>query len=129
MDQKANSIADIAAVLIAREKANAGEKAEGKVKGTGQGEALAIEEKQIAESPGSTQASEDTRQGDEVRILWADILDAEYAETWPDSVLHDGMDFSGKRGKGARRVAPIPRASPEEIAAGQGATTSDLPSI
>ena len=29
-----------------------------------------------------------------VKVRWADILDAEYAETWPEAVIHGGLERS-----------------------------------
>jgi hypothetical protein len=36
-----------------------------------------------------------------VEIKWSNILDAEYAESWPKTVVHDGMPIS-------RHTAPPP---------------------
>ncbi|KAI9698765.1 MAG: hypothetical protein M1836_003875 [Candelina mexicana] len=113
MDQKANSIADIAAVLQSREKVNGvGEAEETGVKDTSPRDKLAIVEEEAAETRWKIGGFEDKDQRDKVKISWADILDAEYAETWPESVLHDGMRL--ERG---RTVAPRPGNSPEEIEA------------
>ncbi|KAI9792649.1 MAG: hypothetical protein M1835_007710 [Candelina submexicana] len=113
MDQKANSIADIAAVLQSREKGNVvGEAGETAVKDASPRDKLAIVEEEAVETRRRIGAFRDEHQRDKVKISWADILDAEYAETWPESVVHDGMRLE----KG-RTVAPVPKNSPEEIEA------------
>lgn len=68
MDQKANSVADMAAVL-------------GEVGMETEGE----EKKEIEEG----------EQGGEevvVEVRWRDLTDAEFARTWPDNVLHDVLE-------------------------------------
>ena len=74
MNQKANSIADIAAVLQRQED----------------------KEKAMQQSNGGEETSVEG-----VRISWRNILDAEYAESWPGGVVHDGLDYS-------RHTAPAP---------------------
>jgi hypothetical protein len=68
MDQKANSVADMAAVL-------------GEVGMETEGE----EKKEIEEGE---------QGGDEVvvEVRWRDLTDAEFARTWPDNVLHDVLE-------------------------------------
>ena len=66
-DQKANSVADIAAVLgLPLPGGNAVEAAEG------------AETKTAAPS--------------QIVVKWSDILDAEFAPTWPDGVVHDVLE-------------------------------------
>lgn len=36
---------------------------------------------------------------DGVKIEWADLLDAEFAKTWPESVVHDVFAHAGNRGR------------------------------
>ena len=73
MDQKANTVADLAAVLLQQERPVV-EKAGGragrkKLKGGAEPNVLG------------------TVEG--VRIRWAHLLDAEFAATWPEAVVHD----------------------------------------
>lgn len=132
MDQKANSIADIAAVLQAQEDANASGEAqedlykaelgeeelgdEELVKKPAPGGVLEIEEEAESEpevepdadaeaeleaepeAEASTQENtpEDIQPPKQMKISWANILDAEYAEKWPESVLQEGIIFDGK---------------------------------
>lgn len=90
MNQKANSVADMAAVLLLQsKKPNEDElkKAERKVRTDG---------RPLAKRGLGRQASAEvyTARGsvEGVRIRWANILDAEYAETWPEQVVHDGLE-------------------------------------
>lgn len=36
---------------------------------------------------------------DGVKVQWADLLDAEFATTWPQSVVHDVLGHGGNRGR------------------------------
>lgn len=47
-----------------------------------------------------------TMQG--IRIEWADVQDAEFAETWPGAVVHDKMER-------VRNIAPIPSVVHQEL--------------
>ena len=58
MDQKANSVADMAVVLGGEGGEDGGEREGGVV----------------------------------VEVRWKDLLDAEFAETWPSTVVHDSLD-------------------------------------
>ena len=71
MDQKANSVADMAAVLSEIDPL----RAEGKEKVAGEGEDGA---KEVV-----------------VEVRWKDLLDAEFASTWPENVLHHHLDGGG----------------------------------
>ncbi|MCJ1437900.1 hypothetical protein MMC27_007287 [Xylographa pallens] len=90
MNQKANSVADMAAVLLIQAKEPTEREvtlAKWRVQTAGQ---------PLAKRGKGRQASADalTIRGsvEGVRIRWADILDAEYAETWPAEVVHDGLE-------------------------------------
>ncbi|MCJ1319614.1 hypothetical protein MMC15_004950 [Xylographa vitiligo] len=90
MNQKANSVADMAAVLLIQAREPTEQEvtlAKWKVRTDGQ---------PLAKRGKGRQASADalTIRGsvEGVRIRWADILDAEYAETWPIDVVHDGLE-------------------------------------
>ena len=90
MNQKANSVADMAAVLLLQSKKPSQEelkKAERKVRTDG---------RPLAKRGLGRQASAEafTARGnvEGVRIRWANIMDAEFAETWPEEVIHDGLE-------------------------------------
>ena len=90
MNQKANSIADMAAVLLFQAKEPSAEelkKAERKVRTDG---------RPLAKRGFGRQASAQvyTARGsvEGVRIRWANLTDAEYAETWPEAVIHDWLE-------------------------------------
>ena len=72
MDQKANSVADMAVVLGAL---------------GGGGEA------------GGEKDVEKEGKDVVVEVRWKDLLDAEYAQTWPATVIHDVLD--GRRAESA----------------------------
>lgn len=121
MDQKANSIADIAAVLIRQQEyqtAMATDAALGKKKGEGEmlrgirlgetrasAQGPAAMEGRLLGSQGTTEVAADEKDMGEkyehVTIRWKNILDAEYASDWPSSVIHDGLDYN-------RHTAPAP---------------------
>jgi len=90
MNQKANSVADMAAVLLIQSKKPSEQelkKAERKVRTDG---------RPLAKRGLGRQANAEayTARGsvEGVRIRWANILDAEFAETWPEEVIHDGLE-------------------------------------
>jgi hypothetical protein len=73
MDQKANSVADMAVVLgdLGAEGDGGGIVAEGKGKG----------------KEGEVKQAENVV----VEVRWKDLLDAEFARTWTDNVIHDSL--------------------------------------
>ncbi|KAI9672438.1 MAG: hypothetical protein M1829_004517 [Trizodia sp. TS-e1964] len=119
MNQKANSIADMAAVLLARDTALATALA--------REEQAALEDGALKKVPRGGRSRKERRltggavqvpakgkeevlrerelQRQPVTIRWANLLDAEFAEKWPESVLHDVLGF-------ARHTAPNPRRTP-----------------
>ena len=111
MNQKANSVADMAAVLLQQARAPTEEelaKAKRKVRSDGRPLAKRGLGSQLSAEATSFQGSVEG-----VRIRWANILDAEFAETWPKAVIHDGLGKS-------RYTAAWPPAPPvplvEEVA-------------
>jgi hypothetical protein len=71
-DQKANSVADIAAVL-------------GKI-GTPEGEEIGLKGLEV-EGDGSAAAAQ-------VEVKWSDLLDAQFAESWSENVIHDKLEWA-----------------------------------
>jgi len=90
MNQKANSIADLAAVLLQQAKPPTEEeisRAERKVRNDGRPLAKRGLGRQATAEALTVKGSVEG-----VRIRWSNILDAEYAETWPKEVVHDGLE-------------------------------------
>lgn len=90
MDQKANSVADMAAVMLQTAKPPTKEElrvAEWKTRTDGRPLAKKGKGKQRTADALTIRGSVDG-----VRIRWANILDAEYAETWPSEVVHEGLE-------------------------------------
>lgn len=92
MDQKANTVADLAAVLLQQEKGVSQGRIEqfrrrkqrwdwldkvGSKKNKGKGGPLNVE----VEYKGV----------EGVKVYWSDVRDAEYAQTWPQDVVHAGL--------------------------------------
>lgn len=89
MDQKGNAIADLAATLTRQ----AGAEPPGKKK----------KEKILAATSAEEEASLESEKVRQVTIHWADTHDAGYAESWPDEVVHNQMQFSSS----SRRTASL----------------------
>lgn len=75
-DQKANSVADMAAALAATTVRRLGTKVVEKVQAEGKEKKPVKKEKVVEHLAKAT-------------ILWKDVLDAEFAERWPETVVHD----------------------------------------
>ena len=93
MNQKANSVADIAAVLLQQEKGPSTEQLERagrRVRKEGDRRPLA------KRGPGRQREAFVPEVGgvEGVRVYWANLLDAEFAATWPAQVVHDGLGVS-----------------------------------
>lgn len=91
MDQKANSVADLAAVLLQQERPpteDAIAKSERKLKH----KEKMMRQKGPAKVKGTPVLAPLMSGGVEgVRVRWADMLDAEFAQTWPAGVVHDEL--------------------------------------
>lgn len=83
-DQKANSVADIAAVL-------------GKI-GTPEGEEIGL--KGLA-GEGEADGESGTR-APKVEVKWNDLLDAQFAESWTENVIHDRLEWKARQEEEAR---------------------------
>ena len=95
MDQKANSVADLAAVLLQDEKGPSEERARHKERSKKYWDLVNRQKvkagkprvrKRVNLSLGPTV--------NQVRIRWADLMDADYAEAWPQSVVHHLLERS-----------------------------------
>lgn len=93
MNQKANSVADLAAVLLLQEQGPSLEQ-------IAQSERRIRRAKQLKMQKGAYKVNRNPISSTEwggvegVRIRWTNILDAEYAETWPTAVVHDVLQKS-----------------------------------
>ncbi|KAL8916446.1 MAG: hypothetical protein Q9208_008512 [Pyrenodesmia sp. 3 TL-2023] len=89
MDQKANSIADLAAVLALQKQGWAEEHVR-----TRQRQIARVE---MQKARGKKTYLKKHPQGppemgvEGVRVRWTNLLDAEFAESWPEEVVHDGL--------------------------------------
>lgn len=94
MNQKANSIADMAAVLLLQEQGPSEERIMNAERRRRRAERLKEikGEDKVKKAPLDVLAEMGGVEG--VMVRWADMLDAEYAETWPEAVVHDGLDIS-----------------------------------
>ena len=92
MDQKANSVADLAAVLQLQSKGPPEERILSAERRRRRVETLKRQkgEGKVKKRPIDVASEMGGIQG--VKVRWADILDAEYAETWPEAVIHGGLE-------------------------------------
>ena len=92
MNQKANSVADLAAVLQLQEKGPSEERILNAERRRRRVETLKRQkgEGKVKKRPIDVVSEMGGIQG--VKVRWADILDAEYAETWPEAVVHGGLE-------------------------------------
>ena len=95
MDQKANSVADLAAVLLQDEKGPSEERARHKERSKRYWDLVNRQKVKAGKPP--TKKNINLSLGpivNEVRIRWADVMDAHYAEAWPQSVVHHALERS-----------------------------------
>ena len=119
MNQKANSVADLAAVLL--------QDAEGPTEKSAAHKARSkrywdrVNRQKIAAGKSPTQKKPKLSLApvvDEVKIRWADIMDAHYAEKWPQTVVHDNLERS-------RYTAAFPAYEMAEVEEGGDNGTSE----
>lgn len=133
MDQKATSVADIAAVLAIQEKEIENgfldreykrgyltrrarqRRRETRLREEAQAEANAARVKALEEHLNNTLASEDTElkigeadpaypdRPEAVKVLWRDVHDARYAESWPVGVEHGELELTRSHVIGSER--------------------------
>ena len=91
MNQKANSIADLAAVLFQQEEGPSEARIESQERRIKRVEKLKQQKgaTKVNKSPVDLKKEFDGVDG--VWVRWVDIADAEYAESWPEGVLHDTL--------------------------------------
>lgn len=91
MDQKANSIADLAAVLVQQDVGPSEDKkaaAERRMERVAQ---LKLQKRKKIVDKHPVNVGQELQGVEGVSVRWLDILDAEYAETWPAGVIHDTL--------------------------------------
>ena len=106
MDQKANSVADVAAVLLQQETPPDLEREKRMQRLVRRG-AGPVAKRGWGSKRVRVPNLVGTVEG--VSVAWADLRDAEFAETWPEGVVHRGLERS--------RYAV---AWPAEVKAGEG---------
>lgn len=93
MNQKANSVADLAAVLLQQETGPTVEqiyRSEKRIKHVSK-----MRKQKGAKNVKGRPLWAPVMGGVEgVRVRWANLLDAEFAETWPAAVVHDSLGKS-----------------------------------
>ncbi|KAE8356700.1 transcriptional regulation of mitochondrial recombination-domain-containing protein [Aspergillus coremiiformis] len=118
MDQKATSVADVSAVLAIQEQEIADGFADGKTgyltrtarrrrraarvkeaaKAAEQSERVAALEKALSTSQVEYKIQEpdssNRQEGNGIKILWTDVQDARYAESWPERVRHGELELT-----------------------------------
>ena len=92
MNQKANSVADLAAVLQLQGKGPSEERILNAERRRRRVETLKRQkgEGKVRKRPVDVASEMGGIEG--VKVRWADILDAEYAEAWPEAVIHGGLE-------------------------------------
>lgn len=93
MNQKANTVADLAAVLLQQDRAPTTEQMERSERRIKLVERMKKQKgaNKVKKKPVPAPELSGT---DGVMVRWANILDAEYAETWPAAVVHDFLGQS-----------------------------------
>lgn len=106
LDQKANSVADIAAVLKKQEEAGpvwdraeevvaSNEPSKDKLKDSGQGRSRALINAWLLGKKDAAESEPVKPSGVEgVTISWRNLFDAEFAESWPKAVVHSALNYS-----------------------------------
>ena len=93
MNQKANSIADLAAVLLQQERGpskNRVKEAERRMERVEELKRLGAKPSKTNKHPVDVKKEFQGVEG--VYVRWRNILDAEYAKTWPKAVVHDTLE-------------------------------------
>lgn len=113
MDQKANSIADLAAVLLQQVEGPSEGKIERQAKRMKRVERLRTQKGAHRVKKNPVDVGREMGGVEGVCVRWADILDAEFAETWPEAVMHD--ELKKRRYDAAWPVMEAPREAPLEL--------------
>ena len=94
MNQKANSVADLAAVLWQQYIGPTDERKANADRRMSRVARLQLQkgEKNVKKHPLDVEKELEGVEG--ISVKWADMLDAEYAETWPEGVIHETLQKS-----------------------------------
>ena len=94
MNQRANSVADLAAVLLQAEAGPPKERIEHKERSKRYWANVKKQKEQAGKEvpKRSPHLATESSGVEGVRILWADLLDGEFAETWPSQVAHGTLE-------------------------------------
>ena len=92
MDQKANSVADLAAVLLLQESGPSEQRILNAERRRRRVETLKKQkgEENVKKAPIDIASEMGGIEG--VKVRWADMLDMEFAEAWPETVVHGGLE-------------------------------------
>lgn len=92
MDQKANSVADLAAVLLQQESGPSEQRIVNAERRRRRVETLKRQkgEGNVKKAPIDVASEMGGIEG--VKVRWADMLDMEFAEAWPEKVVHGGLE-------------------------------------
>ena len=95
MDQKANSVADLAAVLLEQESGPGQERVERSERRRARVEQLKKRKGEAKVKKAPIDVGKEFGAGVQgVRVFWANLLDAEFAKTWPKGVEHGDLRVS-----------------------------------
>ena len=94
MNQKANSIADLAAVLQLQEEGPSERRILNAERRRRRVETLKKQKGEDKVKKAPIDVASELRGVEGVKVRWADILDAEFAEAWPERVVHGGLEKS-----------------------------------
>ena len=94
MNQKANSIADLAAVLQLQEKGPSEERIQSAERRRRRVETLKKQKGEDKVKKAPIDVAAELRGVEGVKVRWANPSDAEFAEAWPERVVHGGLEKS-----------------------------------
>ena len=94
MNQKANSIADLAAVLQLQEEGPSEERILHAKSRRRRVENLKKQKGEDKVNKAPIDVASELKGVEGVKVRWADMLDAEFAEAWPAKVVHAGLEKS-----------------------------------
>jgi len=114
MNQKANSVADIAAVLIQQARPPSPERlARSNIRIKNATRLKRAKGASVLKNPLPATELQGSVEG--VRIRWANLLDAGFAATWPEEVVHDSLETA----RYAAAWPPLPEAVREKVEKGR----------
>lgn len=112
MNQKANSIADLASVLLQQERGPREERVANAERRIQIVERLKKQKGKNKVKKNPLDVKKELEGVEGVCVRWADMLDAEYAETWPQDVVHDALLKSRHTAAWPAKEEPIKEEEP-----------------